>query len=98
MAKWNYNLKEEGNKLRKLINEEKEAEIIKQIEICCKSLLEQLSFRDKEYFKYRIEELINLLAEEVNTIRNDIEEWGLINGKLTEFYDICDECKCWVEF
>jgi hypothetical protein len=98
MARWNYNLREEGTKLRELIKEEKEAEIIEQIGICCKSLLNQLSFRDKQYFKYRIEELIDLLTEEANTIKNDLDECGLINGRLAEFYDICDDCKCWIEF
>jgi len=108
MAKWNYNLGENGIKLRELVKEEKEVETIEQIEVCLKSLLNQLSSRDKEYHGEGIEELLGLLEGESDTIRNDpdeiTKEWGfdsiqsLVNGRLSELYDICDSCRCWVEF
>jgi len=108
MSKWNYNLGENGIKLRDLIKEEKEAETIEQIEICLKSLLSQLSAKDREHHGEGIEELLELLEVEAETIRNDIkevtEEWGfdniqdLVNARLLELYDVCDSCRCWVEF
>jgi len=108
MAKWNYNLGEEGLKLRELTVISKEAETIDQIEICCRSLLKQLTDKDKEYYEDKIEYLINLIAGEADTIRNNpdeiTKEWGfddieeLVNSRLSEFYDICDGCRCWVEF
>jgi len=108
MAKWNYNLGENGTKLRKLIKEEKEVETIEQIEICLKFLSSQLSAKDREYHGEGIEELLELLEGESETIRTDknevTEEWGfdniqdLVNARLLELYDVCDSCRCWVEF
>jgi len=108
MSEWRYTLDETGTTLRQLIKEEgKEAEIIEQIEVCLKSLLNQLSSRDKDYHKNSIEELSELLEGEAETIRTDpdavVNEWGfdnlkeLIDARLTELYDICDSCRCWVQ-
>jgi len=108
MSKWNYNFGENGTKLRGLIKEEKESETIEQIEICLKFLLSQLSVKDREYHGEGIEELLELLDGEADTIRTNLnevtEEWGfdsiqdLVNARLLELYNICDSCRCWVEF
>jgi len=102
------NLGENGTKLRELIKEEKEPETIEQIEICLKHLLSQLSAKDREYHGEGIEELLELLEGEAETIRTDknevTAEWGfdniqdLVNARLLELYDVCDSCRCWVEF
>jgi len=107
MAKWNYKLEEEGLKLRELTFTSKEAETIEQIEVCCRSLLKQLTNKDKEYYEDKIEDLLNLIAGEADTIRNNpdeiTKEWDfkdieeLVNSRLSEFYDICDDCRCWVQ-
>jgi len=107
MSKWRYTLDQNGIKLRQLIKDGKESETIEQIEVCLKSLLNQLSLRDKEYHGEGIEELLLLLEGEAETIRTEpnevIQEWGfesiseLVDARLSELYDICDSCKCWIQ-
>jgi hypothetical protein len=106
MASWKYKLEAEGKKLRQFIDEEKEAEIIEQLQLCYKSLINKLSPEDKENYGDSVEESYYLLDGEADTIRNNpdeiINEWGfdsiteLIDERLAEFYDHCDDVKCWV--
>jgi len=107
VPKWKYNLKEDGIALRELVNDEKEAEIIEQLQKCYYNLLSQLVPNDKAYYGSAIEEAYSLLDGEAEVIRNNpdeiINEWEftsieeLINCRLREFYNICDDVRCWVE-
>ena len=50
MVNWKYKLEPEGKLLRQLIKEEKEPEIIEQLQVCYKRLLSKLTSKDKEYY------------------------------------------------
>lgn len=106
MKKWNYKLEEEGKELRKLIDEEKPAEIIEQLQKCYNSLSNLLSEEDKEYYESDIEDAMNLIEGEADIIRNnpeELEDFGfenveeLVDERLREFYDICDNARVWIQ-
>lgn len=108
MTNWKYRLEIEGKVLRKLIDEEKEAEIIEQIQKCYQTLLKKLNSTDREDYESDIEEALGLLNGEADMIRNNPDEitsedgWGfdsitdLVDERLEAFYDICDSLKCWI--
>jgi len=99
---WKYRLENEGVKLREIIdcggNDVKSCvSTLKQVKLCCAELLNQLEIVDKNNYMRQIENLIDemdllgsldgydacLAEDEVNYI-------------LGEFYDICDDCRCWI--
>lgn len=106
MPNWKYKLESEGKLLRQLIEEEKEPEIIEQLQVCYKKLINKLTPRDKEDFLDNIEESYYLLDGEADVIRNTpdvvVNEWefisivDLIDNRLREFYNHCDDVRCWV--
>lgn len=105
MKEWKYSL--EGSVLRSLIKDgDKQAEVIERLEYLYKRLLKKLDKDDKEYYQYEIEDNMSVLEGEADIIRNkphEILEWGfdnvneLTNERLKQFYDICDNCRCWVD-
>ena len=106
MANWKYDLRGDGILLRQLIKEEKEPEIIEQLQKCYQVILKKLTPRDKENYEYEVEEASNLLDGEADILKNNpdviINEWDfnntreLVNSRLQEFYNICDDVRCWV--
>lgn len=98
MGKWKYRLGLEGTKLRELIknsNKTKESavKIVNQLQLCIKSLIFQLN-ESEEHIKEALEELLFEVDE--NYFETDEEFVIWINDVLADFYDICDECRCWI--
>lgn len=112
MVKWKYELRDGARELRRLIDRsleydrENNAKIIEQIQVCCKRLLNQLTDKDKEYYEDDIQDLLDVMDGEADALRNNPDivtnDWGydstteLIDGRLAQFYDICDDCRCWI--
>lgn len=111
MAKWIYTCKG-GTELRNLISRsgawEISVEIIRQLQRCYTEILENYPWED-EYDKDRFEESANCLDGDDLIIENwmngveDIEEYGfdtddeLVDARLEEFYNLCDDYRIWVE-
>jgi hypothetical protein len=100
MAKWKYDLKMYGQKLRELIDEEECEEILKHIKVCCNYLLEIMSNTDKEEWEWDLEELVELCDDTLDVLEEDDDDYNQdrINEVLVEFYDTMDYMRVWIAF
>lgn len=105
MTKWIYKLKR-GNELRRLIEEaettENLLEILQKLKNCYQEILTSYPFED-EYDKYDIQEALNFLGGDDEIIQEkELGEYGfenaedLIDNRLEEFYNLCDDYRIWV--
>lgn len=106
MTKWIYKLKK-GSELRRLIEEaettENLLEILQELKNCYQEILAFYPFED-EYDKYNIQEALDFLEGDDEIIQEEeLEEYGfenaedLIDNRLEEFYNLCDDYRIWVE-
>ena len=94
MGAWEYKLLE-GKKLRSLINNESSSsEIFNQIKVCCESMLRILNEDDLFSFEDDIE---NIIAQVDYLVSEEDYGESAVNDLLEEFYDLCDNCRCWIE-
>lgn len=103
MAKWNYDLKESGKKLRELIcdgdsSNENCEKILNQIIFCCKYLQDKLTDEDKDWYEFDIEELIQN-CEDTKYYLDEFDEESNednVDDVLGNFYDLMDSIRVWV--
>lgn len=103
MARWDYNLKTHGLKLRELVDvdnasQENCTKILEQMIVCCKHLQEILTEEDKEWYKYDLEEMITD-CEDTKSYLYELDEESNednINDMLEQFYDLMDSMRVWV--
>jgi len=105
MAKWDYTL-DKGRELRELINEQKQT--VEQVILINKKLVECIdeirlivtpdildSYEDE------IDELLGNLEMSLPDIDNEDNDYEEIeeeiNFSLSEFYDLCDSLRIWIE-
>ena len=110
MSKWRVNLSFLGKGLRNLTNGETDLKncvsIINHLEKCYEYLLKKSLFDDWE--KSVIRECLEILDGDVETISDYFENEGsifnynfetaeeLVNSRLCDFYDVCDNLRIWV--
>ena len=90
MAKWDYIITN-GKELREAIDNENAEQTVKCLITCCEELLHKLNRRDKEDFEEDMNDIIDTLYD------IDSYDEDAINDCLSDFYDICDYVKAWVE-
>lgn len=90
MAQWNYTLKW-GKQLREAITAEDTELAIRCLIACYRELLNKLSVEDREWKEFDIEDAIACLE---NYDKCEDDE---IDFHLSEFYDICDDVRAWIE-
>lgn len=111
MEKWIYTCKG-GTELRRLINNsgawEVSVEVIRQLKKCYQEIIDGYPWED-ELDKDKFQEALDFLNGDDEIIINwmnggeDIEEYGfdtdldLVDERLEEFYNLCDEYRIWVE-
>ena len=103
MARWDYNLKTHGLKLRELVDvdnasQENCTKILEQMIVCCKYLQEILTEEDKEWYEYDLEEMIQN-CEDIKCYLDEFDEDSNednINDILEQFYDLMDSMSVWI--
>ena len=111
MAKWIYTCKG-GLELRNLIDKsgawEVSVQVIKQLQECYQEIIDNYPWED-EWDKDRFQEALDCLDGDDLIIQNwmngveDIEEYGfetddeLVDARLEEFYNLCDDYRIWME-
>lgn len=103
MSKWNYDLREDGQKLRKMIMEgdssKKSCEdILKQLIVCCEHIEAQLTLSDREEYEYDIDTLATDCEDLKWCLEEEDEEYNedRVNEVLNDFYDLMDTMRVWV--
>lgn len=104
MAKWKYELGAEGKILREMIDGEETIEnvisIYNQLIKCLKYCLKQLSAKDKEFFEYDFESMIEdfecARPESDDEEIDYYDERDNLNYCLRDFYDLCDSARVWI--
>ena len=106
MASWEYSLESEGKELRRLIgNQEKNMKnivaIYNQIVTCLESLKKNLEESDRENWEYDIKSMIDDLKCACPDLNDEsleyYEEEETLNSYLSDFYDLCDAARVWIE-
>ena len=103
MAKWNYDLKEDGQRLRQMIVEGDSSKtncenILKQLVVCCEHIEAQLTLSDREEYEYDISVIVDD-AEDVRwCLEEENEEYNedRVNDVLNDFYDLMDTMRVWI--
>lgn len=111
MAKWIYTCKG-GKELRNLIDKSGDwivsIKILNQLQKCYQEILDNYRWED-DYDKECFQEAMDLIDGDDTIITdwmngvNDISEYGfdtdieLVDIRLEEFYNLCDEYRIWVE-
>mgnify|MGYP003464722443 CR=1 FL=1 len=105
MSKWNYDLREDGQKLRKMIVEGDSSKtncenILKQLIVCCEHIEAQLTLSDREEYEYDIDTLATDCEDLKWYLEEDDEEYNedCVNEVLNDFYDLMDTMRVWVAF
>ena len=102
MAKWKYDLKEDGKKLRELIDQGASKgnceKILKQMIVCCEHAEAQLTLDDREEYEYDIDTMATDCEDLMWCLEDDDEEYNeeRMNDILTDFYDLMDSVRVWV--
>lgn len=102
MARWKYDLKEDGKKLRELIDQGSSKanceKILVQMILCCEHAEAQLTLDDREEYEYDIDTLATDCEDLRWCLEEDDEEYNedRVNDILTEFYDLMDHMRVWV--
>lgn len=103
MAKWEYDLKENGKKLRELIrsgdsSKENCEKILNQMIFCCNELQIIFTDKDKNLYQLDIEDFIQDCEDTKYYLDAYDEESneGNINDILNDFYDLMDSIRVWV--
>lgn len=91
MAKWNCTIYN-GAALREAIGNEDRVATIECLRECYKELYDKMSDEDKDYYKYDIEDAMEILIPYDLNLDDDDD----INYHLQEFYDICDDVRAFV--
>ena len=101
MRKWKYDLKEDGKKLRELIDQGASKEncekILKQMIVCCEHAEAQLTLNDREEYEYDIDTMATD-CEDVMWCLEEDEEYNedRVNELLNDFYDLMDTMRVWI--
>lgn len=104
MSKWKYDLKEDGKKLRELINQGSSKanceKILTQMIVCCEHAEAQLTLSDREEYEYDIDTLAMDCEDLKWCLEEEDEEYNedRMNDVLNDFYDLMDTMRVWVAF
>lgn len=105
MGKWSYDLREDGQKLRKLIvdgdsSKENCENILKQLIVCCEHIKERLTDSDLDEYEYDIQTMVYDAEDVKQCLEEDDEEYNedRVNDVLNDFYDLMDHMRVWVAF
>lgn len=103
MKKWKYHMDTYGKPFRKLFDSEEETiehiiDIYKHMILFLKEWKKRLSDEDKEEFEYDIDCLIEDMECACPDIMEEdyYAEEANVNEYLRQFYDICDDGRCWI--
>ena len=107
MKQWKFTVKN-GKELRKAVHEENGVAVINALKKCYEEILYNYIFDyewDEEKFResYDILDGDDEIIENCNNGTEDISDYGflttdgLVDERLTEFYDLCDEYDFWVD-
>ena len=102
MARWDYDLKDDGLKLRELINQGSSKfncmKILDQIILCCEHVEAQLTLDDREEYEYDIDTLATDCEDLKWCLEEEDEEYNKdrVNDVLNDFYDLMDAMRVWV--
>ena len=107
MKKWKF-VVTNGKELRKAIHEENGVFVINVLKKCYEEILYNYNFddeTDEEKFResYDLLEGDDEIIENCNNGTEDISDYGflttdgLVDERLTEFYNLCDEYDFWIE-
>ena len=107
MKQWKFTIKN-GKELRKAIDEENGVVAINALKKCYEEILYNYNFddeTDEEMFRESYEFLIgdDEIIENCDNGTENISTYGfdstdeLVDARLTEFYDLCDEHRFWIE-
>ena len=106
MKKWEYTLIN-GKELRNEIANDNAKGVINALKKCYNEILNNYKFID-DYDRTQFEDACEYLNGDIEIIEDcesgldNIEEYGfedideLVNDRLTEFYDLCDDFNIWV--
>ncbi len=103
MARWDYDLKKHGLKLRELVHKDDVSQancikILEQMIACCKYLQKILTEEDKEWYDYDLEEMIQD-CEDTKCYLDEFDEDSNednVNDMLEQFYDLMDSMSVWI--
>lgn len=103
MSKWDYDLKENGVKLRELIrmgdaSRENCMAILEQVSVCCNYLKTILTEEDKDWWDYDLEDMIQD-CEDTKYYLDEFDEdsnGDNIDSVLEGFYGLMDNLRVWV--
>lgn len=102
MAKWKYDLKEDGKKLRELIDRGASKanceKILNQMIVCCEHAEAQLTLSDREEYEYDIDTIAADCEDMRFYLEEDDEDYNEdeINEILSRFYDLMDVMRVWI--
>jgi len=95
MAKWNFTI-ENGTALREAIYNDSVKQTVRCLYNCFKELYDKMTDEDKDYYKYDIEDTMEILMLYRFDKDCDEDEKDNINYYLQEFYNICDDVRAFV--
>ena len=102
MAKWKYDIEEDGKKLRELIDQGSSKEncdkILQQIIICLEHVEAQMTLDDREEYECDIDTLAQDCEDLKWCLEEDDEEYNAneVDEMLSSFYDWMDVMRVWV--
>lgn len=102
MAKWKYDLKEDGKKLRELIDQGSSKanceKILEQMVVCCEHAEAQLTLSDREEYEYDIDTIAADCEDMRFYLEEDDEDYNEdeVNEILSRFYDLMDTMRIWI--
>lgn len=101
-AKWKYDLKEDGKKLRELIDQGASKvnceKILNQIIVCCEHAEAQMTLHDRAEYEWDVDNLATDCEDMKSYLEEDDEDYNAdeIDELLTRFYDLMDTIRVWI--
>ena len=107
---WKYKLDTSGIELRELINNKKIStsdkfcDALDRIGVCVEELNSKFTSEDKEAYEEEVEEILADIKElkrefvmrDESNKNSDKKLTVDFDGVMEKFYDLCDECRCWI--
>lgn len=94
MARWKYTINS-GSALREAIDNEDLEQVVKCLLLCYRELLDKLDKWDEQDYEIDIQDSIGVLM--AYELCPDEDDEDCIDDYLSDFYDLCDELRAWIE-
>lgn len=104
MGKWKYDLKEDGKKLRALIDQGASKtnceKILNHVIVCCERAKALMESDDREEYEFDFDVLITDCEDMRFYLEEDDEDYNgeEIDEMLSRFYDLMDVIRVWIAF